>query len=302
MTVAAFSISSWFGNNEALIQSALMAAILAYSFQIVLRSGVFSFAGVAFWAIGGYTAAILTLHGWATVPAILVALVGCAVIAYVLALVVGRLRSLYLAMATVAFDLLVQTVASTWTGLTGGAQGLYAVPLRITTLDLFLLVAACSILLWLLERGASGRMLEALRLDEGVASAVGVNVTRERRRVFVLSGVLAALAGTMNPLLFSTIGPSQAGFELITATLTMIVIGGVASWPGALVGAFIVTWLPGELTFLGNWWPAVQGLLVIVVVIYFSDGLVGLVVSLWRGLQELVRRRSLVAMRGAVRR
>src|SRR4051794_41579995 len=119
---------SWFSDNEVLIQSALAVSLLAYSFQVAMRSGVFSLAGVGFWAIGGYTTAYLVDHGWRTAPAILVALAASAVIAVVLGLVLGRLRSLYLGMATVAFVLLVQIVAVNWVGFTGGPRGPCSLP------------------------------------------------------------------------------------------------------------------------------------------------------------------------------
>jgi branched-chain amino acid transport system permease protein len=281
-------MSAWFSSNEALIQTALMWTLLAFSFQVVLRAGVFSLAGVGFWAIGGYATAIAVQHGWATVPAIAVSVAGSALVGCLLALILGRLRSLYLAMATVAFDLLVQTVASTWNSVTGGSQGLYAIPATMTTAGTAAVVVAAALVLWRLERGSTGRMLEAMRLDDRLAPARGIDVVRQRVFVFVLSAVLAALSGSINALLFSTMTPQQAGFGLIVATLTLIVIGGMSTGVGPLAGAFVVTWLPEKLTFLGNWWPAVQGLIVVLMVIYVSDGLVGLVGRSYRSARARV--------------
>lgn len=271
-------MSDWFTSNETLIQSALIFALLAYSFQVGLRAGVFSLAGVGFYAIGGYVAAILVQREeWPTVPAILAALVASAAIAYLLSLVLARLGGLYLAMATVAFDLLVQVMATQWEGMTGGALGMYGIPVVMTTAALVAIVVVVSALLFLRERGSSGRTLEAMRLDEQLAPTLGIDVVRRRHGTFTLSGVLGGLAGALNALTFSTLAPAQVGFGLIVTALTIIVIGGISSWVGPLVGAFIVTWLPDWLAFAGEWRPVIEGAIIVLMVVWVSDGLVGLV-------------------------
>jgi ABC-type branched-subunit amino acid transport system permease subunit len=290
-------VVSWFNNNQALIQSIFTAALLAFSFQVALRSGVFTFAQVGFWGIGGYTAGRLALDGWSVVPAVATALIVCGLAGLLLGLVLARLRSLYLAMATVAFDLIVQSVASSLTSLTGGDVGLTAVPFSVSTLDVFVVVVLCALLLWRLERGASGRTLEAMRLDEDLGAAVGVDIFRARVAISGLSAVLAGLAGAMNIYLTSFLAPPQISFGLLTATLTMVVVGGVTSWVGALVGAALLTWLPTQLTGLGNWWPAIQAALVIIVLVFVPEGIVGIVQD---GVRVLSRRYRRWTSRGPV--
>jgi branched-chain amino acid transport system permease protein len=276
-------LGDWFASNEALIQTALMSSLLAFSFQVAMRSGVFTFAGVGCWAIGGYTTGILVQHGWAPIPAIAASLALAAAAGLLLALILGRLRALYLAMVTVAFDLLVQILAQTL-DVTGGANGLFGVPIVVGTGALFIVVAITCVVLRQRERGATGRMLEAMRVDEQLAPMLGISIMRQRIVAFVLSGVLAAMSGAMYVLMFSTLSPSQAGFELIVSTLTMVVIGGISSWTGPVIGAFVVTWMPDLLTFIGDWWPAVQGAIVVLMVIFAPDGLVGIARSAWRAL------------------
>jgi branched-chain amino acid transport system permease protein len=266
---------SWFSDNELLIQSALAVALLAYSFQVAMRSGVFSLAGVGFWAIGGYTTAYLVDHGWKTAPAILVALAASFVIAIGLALVLGRLRALYLGMATVAFVLLIQVVAVNWESFTGGAGGLYAIPVTITTTQLLIVVAAVSVALVFFERGARGRRIEALRIDEQLAQSLGVNASRERMHIFVFSSLLGCLSGAISAMMFNTLAPEQAGFSLVAAVLMMVVIGGTSAWWGALIGAFVVTWLPEIFRFADEWRTVLQAALVIAVVVYAPEGIVG---------------------------
>jgi branched-chain amino acid transport system permease protein len=270
-------MSHWFTANETLIQAALASSLLAFSFQVALRAGVSSFAGVGFWAIGAYTSANLVRdHAWPTLPAIAVALLLCALTGVTLGLVLGRLRSLYLAMATVAFVVLVQTLSRTWEAVTGGAVGLYAIPVTIDTGALAIVVALVAALLWRTERGASGRALETLRLDEQLAPSLGIDVRRIHIMAFTLSAVLGGLAGSCYALMFNIVSPEQAGFPLIVSTLMMIVIGGTSSWIGPILGAFVVTWLPTWLSFAVAWRPALQGLLVLFMVVYARDGIVGL--------------------------
>lgn len=269
---------NWFSDNETLIQAALVGTLLAYSFQVAMRAGVFTLAGVGFWAIGGYTTAYLvTEKMWATLPAVLVGVAISAVVGLLLALVLGRLRSLYLAMATVAFVLLVQIVAINWEGVTGGAGGLYGIPVTVSTWQLLLVTAVISLGLVLFERGARGRTIEAMRLDEQMAMSVGINIVRERNLIFVISSMLAALSGGIAAVMFNTLAPEQAGFNLIADTLMMVVIGGASVWWGAVVGAFIVTWLPEILRFTGDYRGIVEGLIVVLVVVYAPEGIVGLV-------------------------
>lgn len=268
----------WLSSNEALIQSALALSILGISVQVGLRAGVFSMASVGFWAIGGYTSALLiSERGWSTVLAVLAGMAGAVVLGFGLALILGRLRDLYLAMATFAFVLLVQVVAINWESLTGGPLGLLAIPVSVSSTGLVLVVVACAALAWFLERGRLGRTIEALRLDEQLARTAGINVLRWRIGAFVLSCALGALSGSMNALLFNTLSPDQAGFGLIVDALTVIVIGGTAAWYGPLLGAFAVVWLPEVLRFTGDWRSVVQGAIVVVMVVYAPEGAVGLI-------------------------
>jgi branched-chain amino acid transport system permease protein len=283
--IGILATGGWFASNEVLIQTALVAALLGFSFQVALRSGVYTFAGVGCWAIGGYASAILIQRGWAVVPAVTAACALAAVTGIVLALILGRLRSLYLAMATLAFTLLVQILAGTL-DITGGQEGLYGVPIVVGTGALVATVAVCAVILALRERGRSGRTLEAMRVDERLAGSLGVSLVRQRIVAFALSAVLGAIAGAMNILLFGSLTPDQAGFDLLVTTLTIVVVGGISSWCGPVLGAIVVTWLPDLLGFLGDWWPAVQGALIVVTVLFAPDGIAGLLRSLFVGVRR----------------
>ncbi len=302
--MAIASISSWYAGNETLIQNILIYALLAFSVQVVLRAGVFSLAGIGFYAIGSYTAALLLKKGWPTVPSILAAVLLCILLGYLLALLLVRLRDLYLAMATVAFDLMVGVVATNWTGLTGGPLGVTGIPLVMGTLPIFLTAVGAMLLLGLLQRGVLGRSFEAIREDEPLALTLAIDTSRYRHFAFVISCVLGCLAGAYHALLFGTIEPTDAGFELIVLALSMVIIGGFRSWAGALLGAILLTWLPLELTSVGSWLNLVYGGLMIVLATWLPGGLLDALRALLRlpaRLRLLLRSPSSLAATGEER-
>jgi branched-chain amino acid transport system permease protein len=293
---------SWFSDNETLVQAALAMTLLAFSLQVCMRAGIASFAGVGLWAIGGYTTAVLVHHGWRSLFALLAAVALSVVVAVALGLALGRLHSLYLAMATISFVLLVQIVARVWDGVTGGAEGLYGIPVTLSTGWMVAFVAAGCAVVWALGRGRSGRTAEALRVDEPLAPSLGIDVRRQRLAAFALSGVFGALAGGANALLFNALSPDQFGFALIVDVLTVLVIGGVHSWIGPLIGAIVVTWLPTWLSFLGSARPEVQGAVVVLIAVWLPDGIVGVVRRGAAGVGSGLRRPGLRRLRvGRVR-
>lgn len=266
--------------NEGTIQGALVAALLAYSLQIALRAGVFSFAGIGFYGIAAYAAGVLqTDHGWGVVAVLLVSLAGTAVLAVVLALVLARLRALYLAMATLALVLLVQTVAEGWDEVTGGALGLFGIPPLLGTVEVTLLVLAVLVPAALTQRGRTGRWLLIMRRDETLAGALGVDVLRHRTAAFTASALVGAVAGVVQANLLTVFTPENVGFGVLVSSLTVLVVGGVWHWSGPLIGAFVVAWLPLWLAEIGEWRVVVEGVATVLVVVFLPAGIAGLLVS-----------------------
>ena len=244
---------------------------------------MFSFAGIGSYAIGGYTAAILfAKHGWSEPAAIAAAMVLAGIVGYLLALVVQRLDGLYLGMATIAFDLILGVIATNWHSVTGGATGLYDVLGNIPMPVLVGLTVIVIVLLAFTERGRLGRRITAVNRDPQLASSVGVRVSSYRQAAFVISGLLGALAGALNTLITTTIGPGNIGFTLIVTVLTMIIVGGARSWLGPAIGAVIFTWLPDLLQFVSQWQAVIYGFIVAVAAVWMPGGLVGLTTNLYR--------------------
>lgn len=290
-------MNQWFLSHEILIQGTLISLLLALSIQVPLRAGVFSFAGVGSYAIGAYTAAILTIRAQvAPVLAIGAGVLLAAAVGYLLALLVARLSGLYLGMATIAFALFLGVLATNGGDLTGGATGLFGALSTLTTTHVVVVTVLVVLALAASERGAFGRRVDAVREDPQLAVSLGVDVIRVRRRVFVISGALGAAAGGMNALLRTTVSPETVGFHLVVTALTMIIVGGALSWAGAAIGAVIFTWLPTVLQFVGEWQLLVYGLVVAFAAVYVPNGLLGL---LQEGRRRLRRRSRRIPAGGA---
>jgi len=274
-------MSSWYFSHLTLIQGMLISIPLALSVQIALRSGVFSFASIGFYGIGAYGTGILTMRGWPVLPAMLLMIVASGVVAYLMSAPLIRLRGLYLGMVTFAFDLILTVVATNGGELTGGALGLLGVPLGMTTAGLVAAAVVAVLLVSQLERRAVGRALVGIKASEELVMSVGVDLRSRKRTVFAISAALGALSGSLYVSTFSTVSPTSAGFTLIITTLTMAVIGGTSSWIGAVIGTVIITWLPSLAATIGEYQHLVYGVVLVLVVMYAPEGVLGALRWLW---------------------
>lgn len=275
-------MSQWFSMNSVLIDQTLTVFLLALSIQIPLRLGVISFAGIGYFAVGGYGTGILVLQqGWNNVAAIVVSTIAAAVIATLLGFVIAHLNGLYLGMATVSFSLLFSAIAINGGSLTGGAVGLYGLIGPIETWHVAVVVAVIIILVYMSERGGLSRRIDAAKEDPQLAGALGINVILMRRLSFPISGALGGLAGAFAISLKSTIHPESINFSLVILALTIIIIGGQASWVGALAGSLFFVWLPETLEFVGDFEAIAYGIVVVLAAVYLPGGVV-VVYKDWR--------------------
>lgn len=280
---------SWLSSNLVLIQGAATMFLLAVSIQYPMRVGVFSFAGAGLYGVGGYTAGITFTQGhWATWPAVLAGVLVSSVASLLLGLLVQRLNGLYLAMATIAFVLIVGVVAGNAGDLTGGFTGLYGAAGKIALWQLGLIVLVTAAGFAVTETRGLRRKIESVREDHSLAAAMGVSITRYRLLAFLISGLTAGLGGALNVLIRTTISPDLINFQLVVLALTIVVVGGYRSWVGVLIGTVIFTWLPSVLTSIGEWRELIYGLLVMAAAVFFPTGIWGALVALCKRVFTLV--------------
>lgn len=261
-------------------------AILCMGFNLLYGySGQISLGQQTFFAIGAYAFGLLQLKaGWPVIPAAMGSLVVCAVLALLIGMPLLRLRTHYLAMATLAFGLIFFGVAMRWIDFTGGSSGIAVPPLKIGgeaigRLPLYYLILTCAGLVLLLHdfiiRGHIGRALQAIRDDETAAAALGVDVIRYKLRIFVLAAVLAAVAGICFSLLAQRVDPSMSEFRVIVAILTVAVVGGLGTRFGPIIGSIFVIVVPQLLVRFGELETLVYGVFILLFLIFLPHGISG---------------------------
>jgi branched-chain amino acid transport system permease protein len=264
-------------------------ALLAASWALLAGfAGQFSFAHVAFAALGGYTSALCITRFGLPLPAAMLAGVLLAIVtgALIGALVL-RLSGPYLALFTLAISEIFRMVLVAEEDFTRGMLGL-PVPslfpgrsdLPYYYLGLGLVVLALLAMNGLLATRV-GLFLRAIREDEGAARASGVDTTRYKILVFVVTSVVAAIAGIYYGHFIGILTPNMAILPEMGLVIAMAVIGGIESLPGAVIGAVVVYLLSETLRSYGEWRFVLMGLALILVQRFAQNGLF-LLIEQWR--------------------
>ncbi len=256
-------------------------------------AGQISLGHAAFFGLGAYTSGILTAtYGVNPWLAMLAGLVLCGLTAVLIGVPALKLRGYYLAMATLGFGIIVYIFLNEAQGLTGGPSGLAGIPaLSIfgfkldTPKRLFLLIwPVLGVILALsanLVDSRTGRALRALHEGEAAAQSLGVNTARLKLQIFVWSALYASLAGSLYAHTLNFIAPSSFTFMASIKLVTMVVLGGMASIWGSLLGAAVLTILPEILTMFHDYEVIIFGIILMVVMIFLPRGLVRGILDLW---------------------
>jgi branched-chain amino acid transport system permease protein len=211
--------------------------------------------------------------------------------ALLLALATGRLRGHYLALATLTFGLLVDSLAVGLVDLTGGPSGLVGVPaFEVAGFSFdtparmyYLALALAAILVLALEGGMRlgfGRALKAVRSDQLAAAALGVNVSRVKIVALCISAALASLSGSLYAFSFHFLSPEMVETTRSFEMIAMLVLGGEGTLIGGLFGSLVLTLLPTLVQDLAVFKTAVEGALLVIIFLFMPEGLFGRLV-LW---------------------
>lgn len=249
-------------------------------------AGQMSLGHAGFIAIGAYTSALLTIKlGWSFWLALPAAGVLTGVLGLVLVIPALRLSGLYLAIATLGFGAAVPQLLVKWDALSGGYNGLkpprpelFGWTLETDWALYYLVMVVTIIMTWLalnLIKSRTGRALVAVRDSEIAAQAMGISMVRYKSIAFVVSSFYAGVAGSLYAHLVGFISPNDFSLVMSINLLSVIVIGGLASIPGSILGALFLVLLPQLLSGVKNLSSAVYGLALIAVVIFLPGGLWG---------------------------
>ena len=254
-------------------------------------AGQVSLGQAGFMAIGGYTSGYLSInYELAPLLAILAGIgvsLGCAL---VLSVVTLRLRGLYLALATLAFGLLVDSCAVGFLDITGGPSGLVGIPSFsvagfefATPRKMYYLVLALDMVIFAALTGAMrsgfGRALKAIRSDQMAAAALGVNTIRYKLAAFLISVTLASLAGSMYAFFFNFLSPEMVGTGRSLELVAMLIVGGESTLVGGMFGALLLTLLPTVFQPLAIYKTFASGALLVASFLYLPQGLYGAIVG-----------------------
>ncbi len=248
-------------------------AMLALSIYVTLSCGLLSLANAAFMGIGAYTASLLTMH---TGLPFGVALAAGGVLPALVALIIGiptlRLSGVYLAMATLGFGEVVRVIILNL-DFAGGPMGINGIPQKTEFWHIVLLLGATFYVLARMRRSKVGRAFEAIKADDVAARLMGIDVAGYKLLAFVIGAVIAGLAGGLNAHYTFTIGPGNYAFENAVDILTMAVFGGTSNLIGPTIGATILTLLPEVLRNFKEFRLAINGLILVLVILYLPKGI-----------------------------
>ena len=291
--------AGWFIDNLYYIQILTfigLNTLLALGLNMLMGyAGQISLGHSAFYGIGAYGTAILTVH-WHLSPwlALPMTITAAMLVACIVGIPTLRLSGYYLGMGTLGFGMIVNILFREWASVTGGASGFVGIPpLELGTVSFsstrnyFYLVWGFVIVSFIIchriINSRVGRALRAIHDGEKAAAAVGVDTSKLKLQVFVLSAIFSALAGFLYAHMVLFISPESFNFIASIRIVTMVVIGGMASVWGSLLGASVLTLLPEWLHAFSEFEMVIYGLILMLIMIFLPRGLT-------RGLLDIYER------------
>ncbi len=259
--------------------------IMGLSMFLPMTVGQLSFGQAGFMSIGAHIAVVLTLYAGVSFPiALLVAGLGSSLAGFLVGVPVLRLRGLLLALVTFAFAQVVEVFFLNFKP-TGAAEGIRGIFPYTNVWYVFGFLVLLVLFLARLRRSRMGRAFDAVKLDETAAEAMGIDVTRAKLTAFAAGAFVAGVGGGLYAHHAVFIQYDNFDFKRSVDIAMYMVLGGMDVLSGPLLGAFIITYLSTALQFLADWRWEVWGSIVILVMIFRPQGILGrdtLSIRRWR--------------------
>ena len=267
----------FYSAHQLLISQIGVNALLTLSMYVTLNCGLLTLANVGFMAIGAYVSVLLGLNQH--LPLLLTLFVGgvcAALVSLPIGLPVLRLSGIFLAIATIGFGQVV-VGAILNIPITGEGQGLTNVTAdpAHAVIEIFMALVVTAYVLWRLGGSRLGQAWAAIREDSVAAAAHGINVARYRLSAFVIGAFIAGCAGALDANLNFFIDPSEYQFNRVVGVLVFAVVGGFTNVVGPIVGATLLTSLPEILRFAKDYRDTINGIILIAVILFRPQGLLG---------------------------
>jgi branched-chain amino acid transport system permease protein len=268
----------FYNQHELLIAQVGINAILAIAIFVTFYSGQLTLANAGFMAIGAYTTVIMSLYLPTPLPLnMLVGALLAGLVSVVVGLPVLRLRGVFLAIATIGFVEALRLGVILNLPITGEGQGLHnptADPLG-GIVPILISLPILAYLVWRLTKSRLGQAWSAIRENELAASSNGINVPLYKMIAFIISAVLAGYAGALETHINFFVDPTEYGIGRTIQILTFAVVGGTTNVFGPIVGAVFLTSLPEIVRQFAAYRDVVNGVILILVIIFRPQGIVG---------------------------
>jgi branched-chain amino acid transport system permease protein len=276
------------------VVSGYIAAIAVYGLNIILGyTGQLSLGHAAFFGIGAYTVALLeTRSGMSFWPALVAGCAASVFAGYLVGLISLRTRGHYFAIFTAAIGVMIGIVLTNDQDLTNGNIGIINIPppgpigpisFESPIAKYYLVLTALALaayIAWRVRRSLLGRTFVAIASSEDLAAAIGIDVMRNKRMAFMLSTFLAGLAGGMFAIFIGFLGPESSGLDVTFDMLLYLIVGGLGTLAGPLVGTMLLIVLTQALQGFEHYRLIVFGPLLVLLVMFFPTGIVGAIARL----------------------
>lgn len=271
--------------TDLIIRMAINATIVIGLNLLIGFAGQISLGHAGFVGMGAFASAILPYHfGWSPFAAMIAGALATGLLAGLVARPIFKLKGHYLAMATLGLGIIINIVLRNESQYTGGPDGMPVMPMEIFNFEIsgdqhwyWIVAMLLCISIWAslnLINSPFGRALRALHGSEVAASVAGVNVERYKIVIFIVSALFASIMGSITAHYIGFITPNVADFPHSIELLTMVVVGGVASIYGSVIGAVLLTALPQALASFEGWETVVYGVILVGCMIFVPRGLV----------------------------
>ncbi len=263
------------GYTESLLIFMGLNIIFGLSVYPTFSTGQVSLGQAGFVAIGAYVSSLLTTRlGLPFIAALALGSLAAALVGALIGIPAVRVRGIYLLIVTIAFNEIVRVFFLNFKP-TGAATGLWGMKQSTTLVWIYSIVVLLILFFHNLQRSRLGRAFEAIRQDEVAARMSGVNIARAKLTVFALGAAIAGIGGGLFAHYTLFIESELFGFQMSAEMIVYVVLGGMDTFWGPVVGAVALTLIPEWLRFLRDWRMTFFGLLMILFMIFRPRGLIG---------------------------
>jgi branched-chain amino acid transport system permease protein len=292
VAVLFLAVFPWFAPYEALAVNILIFGLFALGYNLIYGyTGMLSFGHAALLGLGAYGCGIpIAKYGWHVLPSIGLGIVIAGLGAAVIGWFATRTRGIYFAMVTLAAAQVIYYIAFQWVAMTGGEDGLRGVNVGVISLfgfefdilhpttKYYAILVVVAVALWLFSRilqSPFGAVLEAVRENETRAEACGYDVRRTRLLAFTLSGLFSGLAGALYGIHLSVVPIETLHYFTSATVLMMTLLGGMGTFFGPFLGAFVYLLLADIITVITVHWQLFVGALFVFLILFFPRGIWG---------------------------